>query len=44
LAEAKRKSGIAYLRDELMAATIEVWFHTEQNHPMIKQRLYFEFP
>jgi len=32
------KKGVAYLRNELTAGTIEVWFHTGQNHPMIHQR------
>jgi hypothetical protein len=33
--------GIAYLRDELTDGTIEVWFYTTQNHPMIQQHQVF---
>jgi hypothetical protein len=36
--------GVAYLRDELTAGTIEVWFHTGQNHPMIQQHLFLWSP
>jgi hypothetical protein len=32
---------VAYLRDQLTPGTIEVWFHTGKNHPMIQQRRLF---
>jgi hypothetical protein len=37
-----KTSSVAYLRDELTAGTIEVWFYTGQNHPMIQQRQIFK--